>query len=272
VAIGIAFSVMSVVHTRNRVRRLRERVTLIEQLTRSREREAEANRMKSKFIASVSHELRTPLNSILGFSELVRDLPDHPGNARRADLIHSSGQHLLALLNTLLDLAKIEAGRMEVQRAEVNLVGTVRTLADVHRASATRKGITLEFTSELPATHTALAHTDATKFKQVLNNVLSNAVKFTSTGGVHVFASVDGEIFTVRVDDTGRGIRPDQLSRIFDRFSTAAAPGSAQEEGTGLGLSLSRELVRLLGGSIRIASRPDQGTQVTLCLPGARLA
>lgn len=272
VAIGIAFSFIQVLYTRGRVRRIREQQVLIDQLGQSREREAEASRMKSRFLASVSHELRTPLGAILGFSELVRDMPDHPENARRAGLIHSSGQHLHALLNTLLDLAKIEAGRMEVDRAEVDLVEIVRTLAEVHRASATSKGLSLTFESDLPVAQTALAETDSTKFVQVLNNVLNNAVKFTGQGGVRISAGVDSTTFVVRVEDTGCGMPAEHLALVFDRFSTVSKPGSAGERGTGLGLSLSLDLIRLLGGSIEISSVLDQGTQVTIHLPGVRLA
>lgn len=271
VAIGIAFSVIQILYTRSRTRRIREQELLIEQLTQGREREVEASRMKSRFIASISHELRTPLSAILGFSELVRDIPNHPDNARRADLIHSSGQHLHTLLNTLLDLAKIEAGRMEVDRAEVDLGKTVRTLADVHRVSANKKDLSMTFESGLSVSQTALADTDSTKFVQVLNNVLNNAVKFTNKGGVRVSVFVKEKVFVVQVEDSGCGIPVDRLSFIFDRFSTASTMGSAKESGTGLGLSLSRELIRLLGGSIEISSRPGQGTQVTVCLPDVRV-
>jgi two-component system sensor histidine kinase EvgS len=158
---------------------------------------------------------------------------------------------------------------MEVARVQVDLLATVRTLAEVHQAGAARKGLALTFASGLAPSVTVLADTDATKFQQVLNNVVSNAVKFTSTGTVRVSVALDQQTFVVRVEDTGRGIGPEQLARIFDRFSTASTPGTAREQGTGLGLSLSRELVRLLGGSIHIASRPDEGTQVTIRLPGA---
>lgn len=270
-AVGLAFTLMVVQYVRTRVRHLRDRELLIEQLTRSQAREVEANRMKSRFVASISHELRTPLNAILGFSELLRDVPDHPENARYAGLIHSGGQHLHALVNTLLDLAKIEAGRMEVERAEVDLVDVARTLVEVHGGSASNKGLSIALESALPVGHTAVANTDRTKYVQVLNNVLNNAVKFTSRGGVRVNISADEGAFLVVVSDTGCGIRPDLMARIFDRFSSASTPGSSAEVGTGLGLSLSRELIRLLGGSIDVASQAGSGTQVSIRLPDASL-
>jgi signal transduction histidine kinase len=269
--LGLAATLAFLTFVRTRVRRVREQDLLIEQLTKSREREAEANRMKSSFIASISHELRTPLNSILGFSELLRDIPHHPENARRAGLIHSSGQHLHSLVNTLLDLAKIEAGRMEIHRDEVELADLVDMQVEVHRASAAAKGVAMDFDCVLPAGRTAIGNTDRTKYVQVLNNVMSNAVKFTAQGRIHVAASVKGGDFIVEVSDTGCGIPPEHLPYVFDRFSRASTSGSRQEEGTGLGLSLSRELMGLLGGSIELSSAVGSGTRVAVCLHNIEL-
>jgi signal transduction histidine kinase len=270
--LGVAFTWIQLRYTSSRVRRLRDKDTLIEQLHKSRESEMQANRMKSRFLASVSHELRTPLNAILGFSELIREMPDDPQRARRADLIHSSGQHLHTLLNTLLDLAKIEAGRMEIRRAPVDLADTVRTQVELHAASAAKKGLAMALNCELPEGCVAMADTDRTKLVQVLNNVLCNAVKFTSEGSVHVSMRIADDEFVVQVDDSGRGIDPEQLARIFEHFSAASAPGTADEQGTGLGLALSRELMRLLGGSIDISSLAGGGTRAVIRLPGLRLA
>jgi two-component system, NarL family, sensor histidine kinase BarA len=271
VLFGAFFSLAMVAHTRARVRRLREQETVISRLEESSRREAEANRMKSNFLASVSHELRTPLNAILGFSELIRDVPSDAENAHYADLIHGSGEHLHALLNTLLDLAKIEAGRMEVQRSEVDLGETVAMLVDTHRNGAVRKGLAMALHDEIPTGSRALAETDRTKLVQVLNNVLHNAVKFTDTGDIRLTARVDdADEFTLVVRDSGRGIPADRLPHIFDRFSNVGAD-SQPGAGTGLGLALSRDLLQLLGGSICIASSPS-GTEVTLRLPGVRLA
>ncbi len=269
--IGAVLSVYMLLYTRTRVRRLREQDVLIEQLRKGQEREIEANRMKSNFLASISHELRTPLNSILGFSEMIRDMPEDPGNGRFADLIHGSGRHLLTLLNLLLDTAKIEAGRMEVERSEVDLGATVTNLADVHRGAAERKGLTLELDMKLPAGR-VLATTDGTKLTQVLNNVLSNAVKFTSHGGVKIAVDLQVDCFRVTVQDTGCGISSTALPTIFDRFSTVQGAGNQHEAGTGLGMSLSRDLMGLLGGSIEVTSEAGRGTSVSIQLPGARLA
>lgn len=268
---GLAFSIVLIRYVQARVRRIRERELFIERLETSRQREKEANQMKSRFLASVSHELRTPLNAILGFSELLRDVPDHPENVRRADLIHSSGKHLHALLDTLLDLAKIEAGRMHVHRTPIDLVEMVRTASETHAASAARKGLPLAVAIDVPNDCTVTALTDGTKLLQVLNNVLDNAVKFTQEGRIDVSASLEHDVFFVRVDDTGRGISPELLPYVFDRFSTAAGADKTHEAGTGLGLALSRDLMRLLGGSIHLHRRAEGGTRAVIRLPAARL-
>jgi signal transduction histidine kinase len=269
--VGIAFSIVWIRYTLTRLRRVREQENLIAQLRESHQREMEANQMKSNFLASISHELRTPLNAILGFSDLIRLTPQDEGNARFAELIHSSGTHLLALLNTLLDLAKIEAGRMEVERLPLDLGETVRTLVDVHRGAAVGKGVAMELEIDLPAGTHVVADTDRTKLTQVFNNVLNNAVKFTERGAVHVTAALQDGQFVVRVKDSGCGIAPERLPAIFDRFSARAA-AMEKEAGTGLGLSLCRELMLLLGGTVELASTPGAGTEVTIRLPGARLA
>lgn len=269
-AIGGVLTVYMLLYTRTRVRRLREREGVIRQLRQSHERELEANRMKSNFLASISHELRTPLNGILGFSEMIREMPHHPRAGEFADLIHSGGRHLLALLNMLLDTAKIEAGRMEMERSDLDLSAMLTTLAGVHRGAAERKGLNLALV--LPPEGAIRTVTDGTKFTQVLNNVLSNAVKFTTTGGVTLSARLDDGRLRVTVEDTGCGIPAGELPTIFDRFSTVRQMGSRAESGSGLGLSLSRDLMGLLGGSIDIESETGRGTRVTILLPGARLA
>lgn len=250
------------------VRRAEEQDRVIERLRASEAREMQANRMKSSFIASVSHELRTPLNSILGFSELIRDQSHDQDTRHFADLIHGSGKHLHALVNTLLDLAKIEAGRMEVDLEEVELNRLVSTLAEVHRVSAQRKGLQLHLLLGSPGE--VLARTDRTKLVQVLNNVLHNAVKFTAEGEIHVKAGLGREdIYTIHVEDTGIGIPEDRLAHVFERFGPAGTEQGA-EQGTGLGLALSRELMFLLGGSITLTSEERRGTRVDIRVPGSR--
>ncbi|HEY0825129.1 MAG TPA: ATP-binding protein, partial [Ramlibacter sp.] len=272
VAVAIVCTISLVLLTRLLVRRADEQQRVIARLQESRAREMEANRLKSSFLASVSHELRTPLNAILGFSELIRDHGEAEAAQTRqyADLIHRSGTHLHSLVNTLLDLAKIEAGRMEVQREPVDLGQLLGTLVDTHRVAAQKKGVRMEFLLVLPAGMRAEADTDTTKLTQIMNNVLHNAVKFTDQGSVRVSATVaDGQL-AARVVDTGCGIAADQLAHVFERFRRADGEFNGQE-GTGLGLPLSRELATLLGGSIAIQSWRGKGTTVEVRLPDVRL-
>lgn len=266
-AIGVAFTIFKSQLTLARVRRLREQQDLIDGLRRGQEREHQANAMKSKFIATISHELRTPLNSILGFSELIQLNPESPQNARFGELIHESGRHLLNLVNALLDMAKIEAGRMELDLERFDALRVASNVTDLHRASANAKGLDVEFLGG-PSQQVWL-QSDLTKFTQILNNLLSNAVKFTDAGSVTVRCSQNEDSFMLTVGDTGRGIEPDRLDGVFARFTSHI---SAKDEGTGLGLALSRELAQFLGGTLTIESAPGQGTTATLAIPKACVA
>jgi signal transduction histidine kinase len=240
-----------------------EQQTLIGALEESRNKAMEANAMKSHLLASVSHELRTPLNSILGFSELIRDLSADEMVAKYADLIHTSGDHLHSLVNTILDLAKIEAGRMGVSVEAVELGGLLRAVTESHRISADNKGLELSLT--LQSGFKPDIRTDRTKLVQVLNNVLHNAIKFTAQGHIDVLAATaDDGTAMISVLDTGVGISPSQLPKVFDRFNTIAAAADATEQGSGLGLALCKELLALMGGDITISSEPGHGTRVDI--------
>lgn len=268
---GVMIGLTAALYALHRLLRRREsdQQKLITQLRLSREREAEANRMKSNFIASVSHELRTPLNSILGFSDLIREQANNEQLRRFGDLIYQSGSHLHALVNTLLDLAKIEAGRMDVQREDVDVGSMLATLVEVHRVSAVKKRLDMRFNLSLREGEAIILSTDRTKLAQVVNNVLHNAVKFTETGSVTVDADLRGGTFHIGVADTGVGIAEADLSRVFDRFETVAQDPAAG--GSGLGLALSRDLIHLMGGTISLTSKVGVGTRVEIMLPDARL-
>lgn len=263
-AMAAALSMVLILLARERVRlELRQR-EYVQQLAASRQKELEANQMKSRFLASVSHELRTPLNSILGFSELIRDEASGADTARFAGLIHSSGEHLHALVNTLLDLAKIEAGKMEVERDDVDLNELLETVTQTHRGSIKKKDLTLSL--ELPPAGPLIVRTDRTKLLQVLNNVLHNAIKFTEFGRVAVSSCPTGDGVLIRVADTGRGIAEEDIARVFSRFNTVGRE-TEQERGSGLGLALSKSLIGLLGGTITLQSQLGAGTQVEIFLP-----
>ena len=240
---------------------------------------AAASQYKSEFLANMSHELRTPLNSLLLLSRLLADNPDEnlsPRQIEFASTIHNAGSDLLRLIDDILDLSKIEAGRMDVELASVDLAELRGFVERAFGPQAEHKGLELRIDAapELPAE----ILTDGRRLQQILRNLLSNAMKFTAHGSVALAMApaprgaagrpADGRpmvAFTVR--DTGIGIAPDKLAMIFEAFQQADGTTSRKYGGTGLGLSISRELARLLGGAITVASRLGAGSEFTLYLP-----
>jgi signal transduction histidine kinase len=228
-----------------------------------------ASRHKSEFLASMSHELRTPLNAVIGFSEVLLDRLFGDLNEKQADYItdiHSSGRHLLALINDILDLSKIEAGRMELQVSTVALPDVVESSVALMRERATRNGINLRLDVD-PSV--GVVEADERKIKQVLFNLLTNALKFTDRGGhVEVTARGEADGVVVSVRDDGTGIAPADQARIFEEFEQAGSSGA--QEGTGLGLALSRRIVELHGGRLWVESAPGKGSAFTFNLPRAQ--
>ncbi|MBI2080889.1 MAG: HAMP domain-containing protein, partial [candidate division NC10 bacterium] len=234
----------------------------------------EANRHKSQFLANMSHELRTPLNSIIGFSEVLLDGGAEALRERQrlyVDTILDSGQHLLTLISDILDVAKIEAGKVRLEPAAVHCTDLVAEAVDVVRPQAERKRLRLGGAVE-PAGTTVWG--DRPKLRQVLLNLLSNAVKFTPDGGeVRVTASpAPGGAVEFRVADTGIGIHPDDQERIFQAFEQVDNSYSRRYQGTGLGLSLTRQLVELHGGTVRVESAVGAGSTFIVTLPAAATA
>ena len=229
----------------------------------------EANRMKSEFLASMSHELRTPLNGIIGFSEFLIDQKPGPINAKQKEYLNdvlNSGRHLLQLINDVLDLSKVEAGRMEVVLESFALREAIDEVCSVLTPMARQKSVTLR--KEIsPRLRTVTL--DQQKFKQVLYNLLSNAVKFTDERGeveVSAHALADARL-QLQVTDTGIGIQPDDLGKLFVEFQQLDSSLARRYHGTGLGLALTRKIVELQGGAIRVESQPGQGSVFTVVLP-----
>jgi signal transduction histidine kinase len=228
-----------------------------------------ANQHKSEFLANMSHELRTPLNAIIGFSEVMIERMFGDVNPKQEDYlrdIHSSGRHLLSLINDILDLSKIEAGRMEIDLTVIDVRAAVADALSLVRERARRRDLSL--TQEIdPAVGELRA--DERKFKQILLNLLSNAVKFTPEGGrIELRASPVGEGVEFSVTDTGIGIRAEDLETVFEAFRQVGSGGyTKREEGTGLGLALTRRFVELHGGSLKVASTPGKGSTFSFTLP-----
>jgi signal transduction histidine kinase len=215
----------------------------------------------------MSHELRTPLNAIIGFSEVLAERMFGEINDKQAEYladILESGRHLLSLINDILDLSKIEAGRMELDRADFELPGAIDNTMTLVRERAHRRGVTLGRTIEA---RVGKIHGDERKVKQVLLNLLSNALKFTPEGGrIDVRAGVRDDLYEISVTDTGVGIAPEDLDAVFEEFRQVGS-AAKKVEGTGLGLAISRKFIELHGGRIWATSQVGTGSTFAFTLP-----
>lgn len=226
----------------------------------------ESNRLKGDFLATMSHELRTPLNSILGFSDVLLSSDALTEKQRRwVSNIQTSGQKLLNLINDILDLAKIEAGKMQVRLDQFNLHDVCDGLLNMFRPLAEKKNIDLRSQIEMDI---PMLRQDMTKLQQILQNLLSNAIKFTPEGGrVQLKAEADTRYVTIAVMDTGVGIAPEEQDLVFQKFRQSGNPLTREHAGTGLGLSIVRELCKLLGGEVSLQSELGRGSTFTVRLP-----
>jgi signal transduction histidine kinase len=227
-----------------------------------------AGKHKSEFLANMSHELRTPLNAIIGFSEVLLEKMFGEMNEKQEDYlkdIHSSGKHLLSLINDILDLAKVEAGRMELNLATFDLPTAIDNALTLIRERAMRHSIALAAEVE---PQLGELNADERKVKQILLNLLSNAVKFTPEGGrITVAAHQLGNMVEIAVTDTGIGIAPEDHAAVFEEFKQVGTDYTRKAEGTGLGLALTRRLVELHGGAMRLESEPGKGSTFAFTLP-----
>lgn len=233
-----------------------------------------ANRSKSEFLANISHELRTPLNAVIGFSDLMRNEIHGPLGAQQyhdyLDDIHGSGSHLLGIINDVLDMSKVEAGRMELHQSVFDLRGELQTCMRMMSERADVGGVSLKLdaSDNLP-----LLHADGRIVRQIVINLLSNAIKFTGKGGdvmVSALVAEDG-CYVIKVTDSGIGIPPEYLDTIMQPFVQVESGMSRNYEGTGLGLSLVKSMVELHGGTVSIDSAPGTGTTVTVRFPAERV-
>ncbi|MBC7785461.1 MAG: CHASE domain-containing protein, partial [Burkholderiales bacterium] len=233
-----------------------------------------ASRAKSEFLANMSHEIRTPLTAILGYSDLLRSDADLrracPGRVQTLDTIHDAGQHLLTVINDILDLSKIEAGRMTVESIQTSLVSLLGEIDRYIRPRAGEKGVELDFRLSTPIPSNVLS--DPTRLRQILMNLAGNAAKFTDAGRITLSVAVEKRGATknlvIAVEDTGPGMTPEQAGKLFVAFSQGDATVTREHGGTGLGLIISRRLARLMGGDVHLAwSEAGRGSCFKLTLP-----
>jgi len=240
---------------------------LFREIADKSEQLALASQHKSQFLANMSHELRTPLNAILGYAELLVDgiygvLPDRPRGV--LERIQNNGRHLLALINDVLDLAKIEAGQLTLTLEDYSLPEVVRSVVTATEPLATGKG--LKFTAALQE-DMPKGHGDARRLSQVLLNLVGNAIKFTDEGEVEIRGSADCGQFVLEVRDTGPGIPDADQERIFGEFQQIDNSSTRQKGGTGLGLAISKRMVEMQGGTIAVESALGQGSTFRVVLP-----
>lgn len=242
---------------------------MTEMLTREKERAEEASRTKSQFLANMSHELRTPLNAVLGFSEILKTEAFGPLGGKRykdyADDIHASGSHLLSLINDLLDMSKIEAGKYRLHRERESLAAIIAAVGRMMRGRAAESDLVLQVDAPDPE---LVVDVDVRAIKQVLINLLANAITFTPPGGrVRLGVVVQDDAVTLEVLDNGIGIPKEALPRLLRPFEQIEGAERRGREGTGLGLALSNALVQLHGGTLTLDSEPGIGTTVSVRLP-----
>jgi signal transduction histidine kinase len=229
----------------------------------------EADRLKSEFLAMMSHELRTPLNGIIGFSEFILDEKPGPLNPKQREYMSdvlTSGRHLLELINDILDLSKVEAGKMELHPEPLRLAKVIEEVCAIINPMAMKKNINVTTTLDKRLDRLTL---DSQKLKQVLYNLLSNAVKFTPEGGkIEITAKPSGENeFLLLVRDSGAGIRPEDLGKLFMAFQQLHSAGARPHDGTGLGLALTKKIVELQGGTLKVESELGRGSLFAVTLP-----
>ncbi len=270
--VGVIVSMTA--RTRGRALEIAETMTATLRLSEGRQRalaaQAEASsRAKGEFLANMSHEIRTPMTAILGYSDVLSERlqgrSDEPLVGESLSAIQRSGRHLLVIINDILDLSKIESGRFAIEKQPCEIARTVLDVVDSMwvRASEKRLGLEAELASPIPGR----IYADPQRIRQILINLVGNAIKFTDEGRVRVRVGADGDSLRIDVEDTGVGMSEDEAGRVFNPFEQADTSSTRLHEGTGLGLTISQHLARMMGGRIELSTREGYGSTFTLLLP-----
>ena len=244
-----------------------ERKKIAEELTRAKEKAEESDRLKSAFLANMSHEIRTPMNGILGFAELLKEPKLNSEQQKKyIDIIEQSGTHLLTIINDIMNISKIEAGQMEISISETNMNDQINYVFTFFKPEVEKKGIRLIYKNDLPEKE-IIVHTDRDKIDAILINLVKNAIKFTEEGSIEIGYSKKGAFLESFVKDTGSGISNEQKEIIFERFRKYSPKHTQNYDGAGLGLSISKAYVELLGGKIWVESELGKGSAFYFTIP-----
>jgi two-component system, sensor histidine kinase len=262
---SLGFAAVALAQLRGLDRRRAELESLSNELTAARDRADTANLAKTAFLANMSHEIRTPFQGLLGMLQVIDVSRLRPADVRRLAIAQASAQHLLAILNDILDMAKLEAGAMRLNIQPQSIRGLVEEAAALMRNAAVAKQLALHARVDEPVEDRLML--DGTRLRQVLFNLLSNAIKFTERGEVGLFVTRDDKDLVLAVTDSGLGMDEPTMARLFQRFSQGDDSLARRHGGTGLGLEISRDLAKLMGGDISVSSQIGQGSRFELRLP-----
>jgi len=243
---------------------------ILEKFVEARKRADDSESLKAAFLHNISHEIRTPLNAIVGFSTLLEESPDSPEKRREyLDIISRSSDHLLEIIDDIVEISKIEAKTVKISKEKVNINNLLRTVYDQYRFLASEKGVVFNYVI-MPGGSDPCIYTDSYKVTQILRNLVSNALKFISEGSVEFGYNVKEKYIEFQVSDTGIGIPPEQQANIFTRFYQGDSTSTRSYGGTGLGLAIAKAYAELLGGDICFTSRQGEGSTFRFTLPSGK--
>ena len=236
----------------------------VKQTDKAREDAQKADRAKTMFLANMSHEIRTPLTGIIGFTHILKDRLTDPYEQKLIRIVHSSGQQLLHIVNDILDFSSIQEGQVKLHISRFNLPFFIKSLTEKHKLEASKRGLTFHYEIDMSVPREIFS--DPIRLNQILDNLISNAIKFTEEGSVILTVKMtDWLVFSIK--DTGPGISGDNLGKVFDQFYQTDSSFKKPNQGKGLGLSISRQLARMMGGDITVESKQGEGSRFILTLP-----